>query len=154
MFTTNLVRRRNMENTIQILNQLQADALMMYTKLHNYHWNVKGLQFYGIHEKTEEFYNYFGVMYDDLAERLLQLGIKPIVTLKAVVDKTKIQEETKDSFNVEYVAENIVKDFNYFLSAFKELSAVSEKDAPTQAYADEVVGHLQKETWMLKSLIE
>lgn len=143
-----------MENTIQMLNQIQADALMMYTKIHNYHWNVKGLQFYGIHEKTEEFYNYFGVMYDDIAERLLQLNVKPIVTLKGVMDKTKIQEETKDNFNVEYVVENIIKDFQYFLSAFKELSSASENDAPTQAYSDDQIGHFQKELWMLKSLIE
>lgn len=143
-----------MENTIQMLNQIQADALMMYTKIHNYHWNVKGLQFYGIHEKTEEFYNYFGVMYDDIAERLLQLNVKPIVTLKGVMDKTKIQEETKDNFNVEYVVENIIKDFQYFLSAFKELSSASENDAPTQAYSDDQIGYFQKELWMLKSLIE
>ena len=143
-----------MENTIQLLNQIQADALMMYTKLHNYHWNVKGLQFYGIHQKTEEFYTYFGTMYDDTAERLLQLGIKPIVTLRGAIDRTKIKEETKDSFNVQYVVENIVQDFRYFLSAFKELSAASEKDAPTQAYADEQIGHFQKEIWMLESLLE
>ena len=143
-----------MENTIQMLNQIQADALMMFTKVHNYHWNVKGLQFYGIHQKTEEFYTYFGVMYDDLAERLLQLNVKPIVTLKGVMDKTKIKEETKDNFNVEYVVENLVKDFEYFLKMFKELSAVSEKDTPTQAYSDEQIGHFQKELWMLKSLIE
>lgn len=142
-----------MENSIQMLNQIQADALVMYTKLHNYHWNVKGLQFYGIHAKTEEFYTYFGTMYDDTAERLLQLGIKPIVTLKVAMDRTKIQEETKDTFNVEYVVENIVKDFQYFLQAFKDLSAASENDAPTQAYADDQIGHFQKEIWMLSSLI-
>lgn len=143
-----------MENTIQMLNQIQADALMMYTKLHNYHWNVKGLQFYGMHQKTEEFYTYFGTMYDDVAERLLQLGIKPIVTLKGAMDKTRIKEETKDTFTVQYVAENIVQDFQYFLSAFKELSAAAEMDAPTQAYADDQIGHFQKEIWMLRSLIE
>lgn len=143
-----------MENTIQLLNQVQADALMMFTKLHNYHWNVKGLQFYGMHEKTEEFYNHFSTMYDDVAERLLQLGIKPIVTLKGAMDKTKIKEETKDTFDVKYVAENILEDFQYFLKTFKELSAAAEQDAPTQAYADDQIGHFQKEIWMLSSLVE
>lgn len=143
-----------MENSVQLLNQIQADALMMYTKLHNYHWNVRGLQFYGIHEKTEEFYNHFGTMYDDVAERLLQLNIKPIVTLKDVLAKTKIKDEPKDSFDVQYVVENIVDDFKYFLDAFKQLSSASESDAPTQAYADDQIGHFQKEIWMLKSLVE
>lgn len=143
-----------MENTIQILNQVQADALVMYTKLHNYHWNVKGLQFYGIHAKTEEFYTYFGTMYDDVAERLLQLNVKPIVTLKGALEKSKLSEETKDDFTIEYAVESIINDFQYFLGAFKELSSASEDDAPTQAYADDQIGHFQKEIWMLKSLLQ
>tara|TARA_B100001971_G_C18265966_1_gene592436 strand:+ start:7679 stop:8110 length:432 start_codon:yes stop_codon:yes gene_type:complete len=143
-----------MENTIQILNQIQADSLTMYTKLHNYHWNIKGLQFYNIHQKTEEFYNYFGTMYDDVAERLLQLNVKPIVTLKGALERSKIEEETKDDFTIQYAVESIIKDFNYFLGAFKELSSASENDAPTQAYADDQIGHFQKEIWMLRSLIE
>lgn len=141
-----------MANNLEQLNQLQADALVMYTKLHNYHWNVKGIQFYGLHEKTESFYTHFSVVYDDLAERILQLGSKPLVTMKAILDKTKISEETKTSFSANDVVENIHADFNYFLNGFKELSALSEKDATTQAYADEQVAFLEKEIWMLNSL--
>src|SRR5690606_26256906 len=125
-----------MENTIKLLTQLQADALVMFNKLHNYHWNVKGIEFYGAHARTEEFYNYFSGMYDDIAERILQLGATPLVTIKDVLATSKIKEDEKTSFATKYVFENITKDFEYFLNGFKELSATTENDAPTQSYAD------------------
>lgn len=142
-----------MDNTTKALIQLQADSLVMFNKLHNYHWNVKGLQFYGFHEKTEEFYNYFAEMYDALAERILQLGDTPLVTIKEVLKTSKIQEDEKTSFSGQYIFESITKDFEYFLNSYKELSATTEKDAPTQSYADDQVGYFQKELWMLNQLI-
>lgn len=139
-------------SNIEKLNQLQADALVMYTKLHNYHWNVKGIQFYGLHEKTETFYTHFSVLYDDLAERILQLGSKPLVTMKAILEKTNITEESSTSFSASEVVDNIHKDFSYFLKNFKELSSISENDSTTQAFADEQTAFLEKEIWMLNSL--
>lgn len=38
---------------IDKLNQNVADLHLIYVKLHNYHWNVKGLQFFQIHNATE-----------------------------------------------------------------------------------------------------
>lgn len=142
-----------MNSASKVLTQLQADSLVMFTKLHNYHWNVKGLQFYGLHAKTEEFYTYFGTMFDDLAERILQLNGTPLVTVKAMLDLSKIKEDEKTDFKAEYIIENIKKDFEYFLNTFKELHATTDKDAPTQSYADDQVGYFQKELWMLNQLI-
>lgn len=49
--------------TKQLL-QMQADAHHLWVKFHNYHWNVKGLQFYSIHEYTEK-------AYEEMAELLM-----------------------------------------------------------------------------------
>ena len=42
-----------MKNVVTQLNQLQADAHSLFVAFHDYHWNVKGLQFFSIHEYTE-----------------------------------------------------------------------------------------------------
>ncbi|MFW7381615.1 MAG: Dps family protein [Oligoflexus sp.] len=140
-----------MANVIDQLNQLVADANVMFTKLHNYHWNVKGLQFYALHEQTEQAYNYFAELYDGLAERVLQLGGKPIVTLKEILQRTKISEENGQEFSAEYVIKTLLKDYQYFLGAFRELSGSADNDPTTTAYADEQVAKLEKEVWMLQS---
>lgn len=133
------------------LSQLMADANVMFTKLHNYHWNVKGLQFYALHNKTEEAYTYFAEVYDDVAERMLQLGAKPIVTLKDILDKAKIEEESQTDFTPEYVIKAMIHDYKYFHKAFQALSESSDKDPTTAAYADDQVAFFEKEIWMLEA---
>ena len=65
---------------VELLNKNLANMQVLYVKLHNYHWNVKGINFKPIHEMTEAYYNYFAEQYDEVAERIVQLGGKPLVT--------------------------------------------------------------------------
>lgn len=138
---------------IKILKQLQADALVFFTKTHNYHWNVKGKDFPQVHAATEEIYNNFAEIFDSLAERIIQLGDVPYVTLKEVLDKAKIKEESKTSFKSKEILESVLEDYKYFLKNFKKLSEVAAKqgDTTTQGYADSQVAHLEKAIWMLNA---
>lgn len=144
-----------MKNTLEKLEQLQVDSLAMFVKLHNYHWNIKGMQFFAIHEATEKMYNSFSGIYDESAELILQLGGKPIVSMKEVIAKTQISEEEKTDFDTKYVVESIIKDYELFMQSFKELSAAAEddKDSVSVGFADENIAAIQKEIWMLKATI-
>lgn len=139
--------------TIAKLNYILADASVMYTKLHNYHWNIKGMQFYGLHAKTEEFYGTFAVIYDDVAERILQLGGKPLVTLKQILAAARIKEDERTDFSANDVVKGLLEDFKFFHAEFKTLSLAETTDATTTAYADEQVAMLEKEIWMLNSML-
>ncbi|MCG3720027.1 DNA starvation/stationary phase protection protein, partial [Aliarcobacter butzleri] len=46
-----------MSNVIKQLKQIQADAHALYVKIHNFHWNVKGMDFHPVHSYTEGVYN-------------------------------------------------------------------------------------------------
>ncbi len=144
-----------MSTVISQLNQIQADAHALYVKIHNYHWNIKGMQFYPIHNKTEEIYDKLGVLYDDLAERAIQLGGKAVLTLGAIVSLAKIKEEKGDSFDAKYVVESIIKDFRYLKGKFQELATAADEvnDSTTVAMAEEEVAYLEKELWMLGATI-
>lgn len=133
------------------LKTLQADSLAFYVKVHNYHWNVKGMQFFPVHEMTEEIYTKFATVYDDCAERVLQLGQKPHLSMGEVIIATNIREEDGNDFDARYVLESIKKDYEYFLKGFKELSSLAEADGDsvTVAYADEKTAELEKDIWML-----
>ena len=78
-----------MSKVIQLLQQIQADSLVFYTKLHNLHWNVEGLMFKPIHEATEKIYDEFADVFDDVAERVIQLGGNPYVTLSDILKNAK-----------------------------------------------------------------
>ena len=60
-------------NVNEIVNKQVANFSVMYIKLHNFHWYVKGEQFFTLHEKFEELYTETATIIDDLAERLLAL---------------------------------------------------------------------------------
>jgi starvation-inducible DNA-binding protein len=141
----------NHTETILKLNMLLADANVMFTKLHNFHWNVKGMQFYGLHLKTEEFYGTFATIYDDLAERILQLGGKPLVTLKQILATARIKEDERTNFEAKDIVKAMLEDFKFLHGEFKALS--ENADAITTAYADDQVGMLEKEIWMLRSML-
>lgn len=138
---------------VDILKQIQADSIVFFMKLHNLHWNVKGLLFKPIHESTEAIYDEFSEIFDSVAERIIQLGEIPLVTLESALKLSKIKEETKTSFKGEEVLKIVLKDFEYFLGKFKELSKTAEKggDVVSVDYANDVIAKLEKDIWMLKA---
>ena len=146
----------NMTKTIKQLKQLQADAHALYVKVHNYHWNVEGMDFFPVHNSTEEIYNNMAVLYDDAAERVLQLGEKPYLTMGELLKAAKIKEEKGDSFRSKEVVKAIIVDYKYLLKSFKEISTTAgdSGDKTTEAFADENVAKLEKELWMLGNMVK
>ncbi len=144
-----------MKKQIKQLKVLQASSLVMFTKLHNYHWNIKGMQFFPIHEMTEKMYEQFSTLYDDCAERVLQLGDKPYVLLGDLQKNSLIKEDKKTDFTAEYVLKNILADFETLLKEFKKLSKIADEndDTTTIAFADDNVAHLEKNIWMIKATL-
>ena len=136
-----------MSVTKQLL-QLQADAHSLWIKFHNYHWNVKGLQFFSIHEYTEKAYEELAELFDACAERALQLGEKAIVCPKVLLENAKAPKAEKDCFTPLEVLELVKKDYEY-----KKIIEEAEKaaDTTTAAFAQENIAKYEKSLWMLKS---
>ena len=44
-----------MSKLVSNLNQLLADLNVLYRKVQNYHWNIKGKEFFQLHAKLEEY---------------------------------------------------------------------------------------------------
>ena len=145
-----------MSKVTKNLKQLQADAHALFVKIHNYHWNVKGMDFAPVHLKTEEIYNTMATLYDDAAERVIQLGGKPYLTVSDLAKATNIKEEKGDTFKSKEVVKNIIADYKYLHGLFQELSDEADKanDKTTAAFADDNVAVLEKELWMLDSMIK
>lgn len=145
-----------MSNVVKQLKQIQADAHALYVKVHNFHWNVVGLDFHPVHIYTEGVYKEMSVLYDDAAERIIILGEKPYLTTEELSKETKIETETKNSFKSREIIEKLIKDFEYLLKEFKNLSqfASKESDKGTETFADDKVAKFEKDLWMLGNMIK
>jgi starvation-inducible DNA-binding protein len=144
-----------MENQlVSILNKQIANWSVMYTKLHNYHWYVKGGQFFTLHVKFEEFYNEAGLHVDELAERLLAIGGKPAATLKEYLEISSIKEATGNE-TAEEMVESIINDFSIIIGELKEgMSFAGEKkDETTGDMLLAIHSGLEKHVWMLTAFL-
>jgi starvation-inducible DNA-binding protein len=141
------------EKFIELLNNNLANLQILYVKLHNYHWNVNGMNFKPVHEMTEAYYDYFAEQYDKVAERIIQLGEKPLASLQDYLKNTSLKEENKNGFDSKYVLSAVLLDFEHLNKGFKEISkAASESsDVPTVNIADDNIAWLEKEIWMIKA---
>ena len=84
------------QDVVKELNQQVANWTVAYTKLHNFHWYVKGPNFFSLHEKFEELYNEASQYVDDLAERILAIGGNPVGTLKESLEISIVDEAGKN----------------------------------------------------------
>lgn len=143
----------NQKNVVEKLNVLVADMGILFVKLHNLHWNVKGKEFYAIHSMTEEFYEDAAGVFDDLAERVLQLEHRPYASLSEYLEVARIKESKEREFSAQQVLENLNTDYSFLLKEFKELSKLAEGDTTTQSYADDQVAKLEKRLWMIRATL-
>ncbi|MGJ7911509.1 Dps family protein [Neobacillus sp. LXY-1] len=144
-----------MENQlVNILNKQIANWSVLYVKLHNYHWYVKGGQFFTLHVKFEEFYNEAALHIDELAERLLAIGGNPVATMKESLALSSIQEangaETADE-----MVQSIINDFSIIIGELKEGMGIAGDlgDETTGDMLLAVHSGLEKHVWMLKAFL-
>ena len=136
------------------LNELVATWSVLYTKLHNYHWYVNGPSFFTLHTKFEELYNEVTLNLDDLAERILSRGEKPVATLKEQLAISLVKEATGKEDASKMVA-TIVKDFTKIQTAAKStMDAASEAgDDRTEDLLNGMIQSLEKHVWMLNAFL-
>ncbi|MEH7274105.1 Dps family protein [Neobacillus vireti] len=139
----------------QVMNQQLANWNVLYTKLHRFHWYVKGPHFFTLHEKFEELYEEAAGTMDELAERLLITGGKPVSTLKEYLHFATI-EETSEVLTAEEMVQNVVNDFSQLISQLKEGKKAAEQvnDEVTSDMFTELIEKLSKHNWMLTSFLQ
>lgn len=141
-------------NLHEVLNSQVANWTVLYMKLHNYHWYVKGGQFFTLHVKFEELYNEAAIHIDNIAERLLAIGGRPVATLTEVLGQSVIKEAT-NSESAEQMVESIVQDFDRLITELKEGMGIAEQaqDETTSDMLLAIHTSLEKHVWMLRAFL-
>ncbi len=139
----------------QILNQQIANWNVLYTKLHHFHWYVKGAHFFTLHAKFEELYEEAAATMDEFAERLLAIGGNPVSTLKGALELATINE-TNEKLTAEEMVQTVVNDFSLMIDELKTGMEIAEQnnDEVTHDMFLGRMGELEKHNWMLKSFLK
>ena len=143
-----------MNEVINVLNEQVANWSVLYYKLHNFHWNVKGVHFYAFHELFEKFYDEAATYVDELAELALIKGGVPIGTLKAVLEISSIEEAIGNESPKEML-ETIKTDFETIIAELSAGISIAEdaKDEVVVSALLDIKANLEKHVWMLGSTL-
>ncbi|TSJ41883.1 Dps family protein [Fluviicola chungangensis] len=131
------------------LNRLLATYQVHYQNLRAIHWNIKGTNFFELHLKYEELYTRTQVIIDDLAERILTLGITPLHRLEDYLKNSDLKEnitihDGKEGMTyILNAQETILKLEREILTESADL-----EDEGTNAMMSDLVREKEKTNWM------
>ena len=137
------------------LNLFLSNLNVFYRKLQNYHWNIKGEDFYNVHAKLEELYDDVNEQIDEIAEHILIIDGQPLGTMHDYLDIAQIQEAQNEKICSRKIYETILKDYNILIenaTKIKEDADNMNKYA-TSALMDEYLQGFEKKVWMIRQLL-
>lgn len=149
-----MVQVTEKNKVIESLNKQLANHTVLWGKIHNYHWYVKGPHFFSLHTKFEELYESTAVIVDDLAERILAIGGQPIGKLAEAVEESSI-DEGEYGLNAESMVKQLVDDYEVITAEMRNGVKESE-NAGDDSTADMFIAYTQdieKDVWMLQAYL-
>jgi starvation-inducible DNA-binding protein len=134
------------------LNDLLSSYQLHYQNLRSLHWNIKGKNFFELHLKFEELYTRTQVIIDDLAERILTLGVVPYSSFTKYLENSKIEENTIIT-DGELGMKYILSAQQTILKLEKELLALSSEneDEGTNGLMSDLIREKEKTNWMFSA---
>jgi starvation-inducible DNA-binding protein len=143
------------DRTVAALSALLADTYTLYTKTHNYHWNVTGPMFTTLHTMFELQYTEYAIAVDEIAERIRALGAFAPGSFSAFAALATVKEENGRPDAKTMIATLVADQALVVASAQAVIAAVEA--TRDQASADLATRRLQvheKNAWMLRSHME
>ena len=137
------------------MNAYLSDLVVFYLKLHDLHWNVKGMQFVPVHEYSESRYEDMAEKFDEIAELIIQHGEKPVSSISEYVKLSSIQELNKGVYRDEEVIKIIADDMAQLKAAAEalRLKMAQEDVFDVVAVLEDHIAGYQKELWFLSSMM-
>ena len=140
---------------IEILNQTLAATLDLKTQTKQAHWNVKGMNFYQLHELFDEIASELEEYVDMVAERITALGGTALGTARIAAESSILPEYPLDAVSgSEHVTALADRLGIYTKHVRKAIDATDELgDADTADLYTEISRTADKRLWFLEAHI-
>jgi len=141
----------------ELMKEILADQFVLYVKARNYHWNVTGPQFYGLHAVFENIYDELAEDIDKVAERIRSLGMKAPGTMKEFWELSSLEEKPGNIPESSVMVQEILTDFETIIEAIKSSANKMQSSLNDEVSAGMLYGFMekyQKMVWMMKSFLE
>jgi starvation-inducible DNA-binding protein len=142
--------------SIGLLNKCLADLTAVNMQLKDAHWNVKGIEFYQLHELFEDIIEVFGDHIDEIAERASALGGQALGTAHDVVQTSAIPQLPRGAVD----GRTLLNDLRYRLSVLDSNiyqaieTADRQGDLDTADLLNEVSRDVSKSLWFIEAHLQ
>jgi len=139
-----------------VLNQQLADTFDLYSQSKQAHWNVKGRQFYHLHELFDNLAKDLEGYVDLIAERATALGGTALGTVRMSAARSRLAEYPLDTIGSMQNVEVLADRFASLAATTRAAIAAAEKlrDADTADLFTEVSRGLDKGLWFLEAHLQ
>jgi starvation-inducible DNA-binding protein len=157
MFSTrNDLARETREELVSLLNQHLADTFDLYSQTKQAHWNVKGAQFFQLHELFDKLAVELLAYVDLIAERATALGGLALGTVRMSASNSQLPEcelEITDSLPI---VESVAERYAALAASTRHAieAAEDQSDADTADLFTEVSRGLDKALWFLEAHLQ
>ena len=143
-------------NAAKRLNPYLSDLVVLYLKLHDLHWNVKGKMFVEIHKYTEARYDDVAEKFDEVAEKIIMQGEAPVTGMKNYLEMASIKELNKGVYTEDEVLKEVLADTEHLKAEAVVLrkSFDEEDNFSVVAMLEDHVAGYEKEIWFLQSMMK
>ena len=141
-----------MDELVEKMKVLLADAFTMYVRAHGYHWNVIGSDFPQYHDFFGDLYQEIHGSVDDIAEQLRQINsfapgtLQRMKELSTIPEYDKIPLASKMITNLITANDTVIADL---IDAYKSAEEAGEYGL-SNFLQDRITVH-KKHGWMLKA---
>lgn len=141
---------------IEILNARLADSTDLKTQTKHAHWNVKGPQFFQLHELFDQVAPHFDEYADLIAERAVQLGGVANGTLREAAVASHIPEYDLSAVSGTEHLKALIKNLSKFASLVRDAIQETDKlgDKDTADIFTEISRQADKDLWFLEAHIQ
>jgi len=142
------------EDIANSLNVLLANYSIHFQRLRNYHWNVKGKDFFDLHLEFQTQYLQVLQNIDEIAERIRVFDRTPFSTMKEYLDTAELKE-TGSQLSADLMVRELLSDYHLllqFMFAVVEV-ALQYSDAGTEEMIKRFINSTEKSHWMLSAFM-
>lgn len=141
---------------IQLCNARLADSIDLFTQVKHAHWNVKGPQFFQLHELFDSIAEHVEDASDLIAERITQLGGVANGTAREVAKASSVDEYDLDAVKGEEHVRALSERLATVANAAREAIDKADKlgDKATSDLFTEVTRVADKDLWFLEAHLQ
>jgi starvation-inducible DNA-binding protein len=141
---------------IDLLNQQLADIFDLYSQTKQAHWNVKGMQFFQLHELFDDLAESLLEYVDMIAERGVSLGGVALGTARLAAANSSLPELPLDLSESRVFVEAMVERYGQYATSVRRAIDLAEEagDKDTADLFTEVSRAVDKHLWFLEAHIQ